>query len=91
MEKQITYKPKGTCSVKMDFIIETDNDTIKDMSVVGGCNGNLKGIRALLIGMKVQDVVAKLSGITCGFKITSCPDQMSKALGEYLEEKKQNA
>ena len=75
------YRPKGVCSHEMVFEIE--NDIITDLKVVGGCNGNLKGISALVKGMKVDDVIKRLSGITCGFRATSCPDQISKALIEY--------
>ena len=86
MEHTFEYTPKGTCSVKMKFVLD-DDDIIRDFSVVGGCNGNLQGIRALIIGMKAQDVISKLNGIRCGFKKTSCPDQLSKGLESYLEQK----
>ena len=79
------YKPKGVCSVQMIFDI--DNDVVKDLKVVGGCNGNLKGISSLIKGMKVEDVISKLSGIKCGMKDTSCPDQISIALTNYLNNK----
>lgn len=75
------YKPNGVCSSEMIFIIE--NNEIKDLKVVGGCNGNLKGISELVKGMKVDDVIEKLKGITCGYRATSCPDQISKALTKY--------
>ncbi|MFA6624839.1 MAG: TIGR03905 family TSCPD domain-containing protein [Bacilli bacterium] len=83
MDKSFVYYPKGTCSVRMDFLLD-DSNVIKDMKVQGGCNGNLKGIRSLIIGMKAQDVIEKLDGIKCVFKNTSCPDQMAKALREFL-------
>ena len=67
-----------------------DDDIIKDFEVVGGCNGNLKGIRSLIIGMKAEDVIAKLKGIKCGYKSTSCPDQLSIGLEEYLSSKKES-
>ncbi len=76
------YKTTGTCSTSIDFEIE--NDKIKSVSFCGGCQGNLKGICKLTTGMKPQDVIDKLSGITCGNKNTSCPDQFAKALQEYL-------
>lgn len=75
------YKPKGTCSTNMDFVIE--DNIIKEFNVTGGCNGNLKGIKALIEGMDIDTVINKFDGITCGFKQTSCPDQISKALKEY--------
>jgi uncharacterized protein (TIGR03905 family) len=85
MNKTFTYLPQGTCSVKMTFTLD-ENDIIQDFEVVGGCNGNLKGIRSLIKGMKASDVIAKLDGIKCGYKLTSCPDQMAKALKQYLAE-----
>ncbi len=72
------YKPKGVCSRLIDF--ELDGDIIKSVSFTGGCDGNLKGISSLVIGMNVTDAITKLSGITCGPKSTSCPDQLSLAL-----------
>ncbi|HCH28842.1 MAG TPA: TIGR03905 family TSCPD domain-containing protein [Ruminococcaceae bacterium] len=73
-----TFTPKGVCSQKIE--IEIENGVIQDVVYTGGCNGNLKGIRALTKGMKVDDVIEKLQGIECGFKGTSCPDQLSRAL-----------
>ncbi len=77
------YNPEGVCSTEMIFDID-ENDIIQDLKVIGGCNGNLKGIGKLIKGMKVQEVIEKLSGVTCGLKNTSCPDQISKALEKYL-------
>lgn len=85
MEKEFVYYPKGTCSTEMHFIID-ENDVIKDLTVIRGCDGNLKGIKALLIGMKVDDVINKLSGIKCRIKDTSCPDQIACGLKEYKKE-----
>lgn len=79
---EYSYKPKGVCSYKMVFDIDED-DIIRDLKVSGGCNGNLKGISELVKGMKVGQVIQKLSGIVCGFRTTSCPDQIAKALIEY--------
>ncbi len=76
-----TYLPKGTCSTKMDFEIE--DGIIKDLSVQRGCNGNLKGIAALLKGQHIDDVIDRLEGIRCGMKRTSCPDQIAQALKTY--------
>lgn len=75
-----SYKTNGTCSRQIDF--EVENGIITDVSFVGGCNGNLKGISALCVGMQVDDVIERLSGIKCGFKNTSCPDQFAKALNQ---------
>lgn len=74
------YKTKGTCSQMIYFDIE--DGKVKNVSFLGGCNGNLKGIGAIVDGMKVEDVIDKLSGIRCGFKSTSCPDQLAQALME---------
>ncbi len=76
-----TYKTSGTCSQKITIEINDDN-TIGDVKFVGGCNGNLKGIGALVKGEKIDTVIEKLEGIKCGFKSTSCPDQLAKALKE---------
>lgn len=76
------YKPNGVCSSEMIFDID-ENNVIKDLKVIGGCKGNLQGISKLVKGMKIDDVIERLSGITCGFRPTSCPDQISKALAEY--------
>lgn len=78
----VTYKPKGVCSSSMTFYIE--DDIVQHVEIKGGCDGNLKGISKLLEGMKVEEVISRLEGIRCGFKKTSCPDQMSIALKEYL-------
>lgn len=72
------YKTSGTCSTMID--IELENDTISSVAFTGGCNGNLQGISALVKGMNVDDAIKKLSGIKCGFKDTSCPDQLARAL-----------
>lgn len=74
------YNPSGVCSRKID--IETDGDVIKSVRFTGGCNGNLQGISSLVIGQKIDDVIARLEGIHCGMKNTSCPDQLAKALKE---------
>ncbi len=73
-----TYNTKGVCSSTITFEIE--NDIVTSVQFVGGCNGNLKGISSLVVGMKVDDVIERLNGIRCGFKSTSCPDQLAKAL-----------
>ena len=75
-----TYRTKGTCSRSITFDIE--DGVVGNVQFEGGCNGNLKGIGAIVDGMKVEDVIDKLSGIRCGFKSTSCPDQLAQALME---------
>lgn len=77
--KHYIYNPKGVCSVQMDFDIDEENK-IHNLVVTGGCNGNLKGIAALVEGQDKDEVVKRLKGIKCGFRNTSCPDQFSKAL-----------
>lgn len=81
--KQYTYYPQGTCSSRIDFIID-DEDVLRDVQFTDGCNGNLQGISALVRGMKVSDVIGKLQGIRCGYKNTSCPDQLATALRETM-------
>ena len=78
------YYPQGTCSQLME--IELDGDTIKEVVVTGGCNGNLQGICKLIKGMNVDEAISKLEGIKCGFKETSCPDQLSIALRQAKEQ-----
>ena len=79
-----SYKTRGTCSRQIDF--ELENGIVKNVSFFGGCNGNLKGIGALVEGRPAEEVIASVSGITCGFKSTSCPDQLAKALNEALNQ-----
>lgn len=74
----MTYKTKGVCSQKID--IEMDGDVIKSVTFYGGCHGNLQGIGKLVEGMKKDEVIARLEGIRCGYKATSCPDQLAQAL-----------
>lgn len=75
-----TYKTQGTCSTQIDFDVE--NGKIYNLVFTGGCNGNLKGIAALVEGQDINEVKDKIKGIKCGFKQTSCPDQLAKALEE---------
>lgn len=72
------YKTKGTCSARIIF--EVEDNKLKDVQFVGGCNGNLKGIGALVEGMDIDEVISRLEGIKCGMKSTSCPDQLAQAL-----------
>lgn len=76
-----TYKTKGTCAREISFEIE--NDKIKEVHFVGGCDGNLKAISSLVKGMKVEDAIERLEGIDCRGKGTSCGDQFSAALKEW--------
>lgn len=78
-----TYKTHGTCSVQIDFDVEENK--IHNLQFTGGCNGNLKGIAALVEGQDIDEVKEKLKGIKCGMKQTSCPDQLAKALEEVEE------
>ena len=80
---QYTYFTRGTCS--MQIIIDYTGNVIDNVQFIGGCNGNLKGINALVKGMTFDDVIKKLEGTTCGFKPTSCPDQLAKALKQIKE------
>ena len=74
------YKTKGTCSQMIYFDLE--DNKVKNVQFMGGCNGNLKGIAALVEGMDVDTAISRIEGITCGFKKTSCPDQLAQALKE---------
>ncbi len=80
----MTYKftPRGVCS--REFQIQVEDGTIQSVSIMGGCHGNLQGIASLLKGMKVEDAIARMEGIRCGMKSTSCPDQLSQALKKAL-------
>lgn len=80
---EYVYNTRGTCSAQIIFDIE--NDIVKNVKFLGGCNGNLKGISKLVEGMSVESVISKLEGITCGFKPTSCPDQLATALKQFKD------
>lgn len=75
------YKTSGICSREINF--EVVDGKLHNVSYVGGCNGNLQGIGRLVEGMDIDEAIKRLEGIRCGFKSTSCPDQLSKALKEY--------
>lgn len=79
---KFNYRTQGTCSRNISFDLE--DGIVTNISFEGGCNGNLKGISALAEGKKAEEVIETLSGIRCGFKSTSCPDQLAKALSEAL-------
>ncbi len=76
------YRPKGVCSNAID--IQVEDGVIKSVEFTGGCNGNTQGISRLVAGMKVEDAIGRLKGIKCGFKSTSCPDQLACALQEII-------
>ena len=76
---EVTYKTKGTCARSITFTKNADG-TITNISFEGGCDGNLKAISKLCNGMKAEEIVAKLKGNTCGYKSTSCADQLAKAV-----------
>ena len=84
MKQQITYNTHGTCSRQIN--LEVENNIVTNISFVGGCSGNTQGICALVVGMNVEDVIKRLRGIKCGFKPTSCPDQLAQALEQYKKE-----
>ena len=79
-----TYRPRGVCSQLME--IELEGNIIRSLKVVGGCDGNLKGISRLVEGMDADEAIRRLEGIRCGFKPTSCPDQIAQALKAYKAE-----
>ena len=72
------YRPQGVCST--EIIVDVENNIIKDLQVINGCNGDLKGISSLVKGMTLDEVISRLRGINCGMKGTSCPDQIAIAL-----------
>lgn len=76
------YQPKGVCSTSIN--IELENGIVKSVAFTGGCNGNLQGISRLIEGMKAEDAISRLKGIRCGFKNTSCPDQLAQALESMI-------
>ena len=83
---KLEFKTNGVCARKID--VEVEDDIVKDVRFFGGCNGNANGISSLVKGMKVEDVIEKLSGTKCGFKNTSCPDQLAKALEKMINDDK---
>ena len=80
----VEYQTSGTCCQLMKVTID-ENNIIQDSEFLGGCNGNLKGIKNLIKGMSIDEVISKLQGIECNGKPTSCPDQLSKCLIEYKQ------
>lgn len=83
MKNVINYQTKGTCCKQI--IVEVEDEIIKNIEFLGGCQGNLKGIKALVIGANINEISQKLRGISCGDKQTSCPDQLALCLQEYIK------
>ena len=80
-----SFRPSGVCSQEMRVELD-DQGIIRDLTVVGGCSGNLQGISALVRDMPAQEAIARLRGIRCGFKHTSCPDQLAQGLEKILQQ-----
>lgn len=80
------FRPEGVCSQMM--MVDVEDGIVRELQVMGGCDGNLKGIAQLVRGRKAEDVIELLSGIQCGFKDTSCPDQLARGLAAILEQSK---
>ena len=80
---EFTFRPRGVCSQMMD--IEVEDNKLVSLKVMGGCSGNLQGISRLVEGMDIDEVINRLSGLRCGFKSTSCPDQISIALQQIID------
>lgn len=83
---KFTYETQGTCASQIIIDVEENSQIINSVNFFGGCNGNLQGISSLVKGRKIDEVIASLKGINCGFKGTSCPDQLAKALEDIKEE-----
>lgn len=81
--KTFSFRPQGVCSQEMQVTLD-DNGIIQDLQVLGGCNGNLQGISALVRGMSAKDAIERLKGIRCGPRPTSCPDQLARGLEKML-------
>lgn len=82
--KELEFVPKGVCTRRIR--IKLEGETVKEVSFLGGCSGNTQGVAALAVGMPASEVISRLEGICCGFKPTSCPDQLAKALRAALED-----
>ena len=85
----ITYIPRGICARQMT--VSAENGIITDAEIIGGCEGNHKGIISLIKGMKVEDAIERMQGIRCGFKKSSCPDQLAKAFQKLLDSETQDS
>ncbi len=88
MTKSFVYRTKGVCSSAIHITLE--DDIISEVQYEGGCSGNTQGISVLVRGMRIDDAISRLKGIRCGFKSTSCPDQLAQALEKVVEEQKAN-
>ena len=84
MKKHVEYKTSGTCSRMV--IVDVEDGVVTDCSFVGGCAGNTQGVAKLVVGMNAEEAIKKIKGIKCGFKPTSCPDQLAKAIEEAISE-----
>ena len=84
MKKRIEYKTRGTCSRMVT--VDVEDGIVVDCSFVGGCAGNTVGVASLVKGMKAEEAIKRLKGIKCGFKPTSCPDQLARAIEEAIAE-----
>ena len=82
--EHISYTPRGVCSRHID--IDVEDGIIRTVTFTGGCSGNTQGLSALLVGMTIDEAITRLAGIRCGFKATSCPDQVAKALTKFKAE-----
>jgi len=82
--KHFVYRTSGTCSTKIEF--DLDGDIVRNVRFTGGCNGNLKAIPRLIEGTDAAEVINRVKGVTCGFRNTSCADQLSRALEQALSE-----
>ena len=87
MIKTVNYKTKGVCSRSINISIDTETEKITAVQFEGGCSGNTQGVAALAVGMTVDEVIERVNGIRCGFKASSCPDQLATALKEYKAER----
>ncbi len=85
MSKKIQYRTQGVCSRMIELELDDDN-IISEVRFAGGCSGNTQGVAALVRGMSAKEAIERLEGIRCGFKATSCPDQLSKAIRSALDE-----
>ena len=83
----VQYQPKGVCAKMMQFKIK--DNIVQDVEFIGGCNGNLRGIAILVKGMHIDEIIPKLSGLPCGSRPTSCPDQLTKGLEAYIQAKQE--
>ena len=84
MVKTLSYTTRGTCSRAIE--LEVEENTVKSVKFIGGCSGNTQGVAALVVGMDVDEAISRIKGIKCGFKPTSCPDQLALALEEIKKQ-----